>query len=218
MARFLILILACAAVRGQSVPAAEARQFPWRLLGLDRKPLASVPADAKRHWKWIVPAAGGMAWLFATDRRNMSERVHSNDAARDRSAGVSHVVCAGLGAVPLYLAWYGWHNADRNAGSAALRSIQAAADTALAVELLRVAAGRERPGADGERGRFEHGSRLEAGFPSMHSAMAWSVASVIARRYPGWLSTTAAYGAAATISAARVIAGKHFPSDVVAGG
>jgi membrane-associated phospholipid phosphatase len=213
MARFLILILVCAPLQAQSA----LRPLPWRLLGVDGKSLASAPAEAKRHWKWIVPAAGGIAWLVATDARNMSERLHPNEAARNRSASVSNVLTAGFAGLPLYLSWRGWHDGDRNARSAGLHSIQAAADSVMAIELLRLAAGRERPDVDGGRGRFEHGSRFEAGFPSMHSAVAWSVASVIARRYPGWLGTVGAYGAAATVSAARVLAAKHYPSDVVVG-
>ena len=229
----VVLALACAAAAAQSMPAPvegagggaalaapaarPLRPSPWRLLGVDQKAIAAAPAHAARQWKWLVPAAGGLAWLFVTDARNMRERVHTGEAARDRSAAVSNAATAGIAILPLYLSWRGWHNADDDARAAGLRSIRAAVDALIAAEVLRLAVGRERPAVDGGRGRFEHGNRFDAGFPSLHSAAAWSIAAVLARHYPGWLSTAAVYGAAATVSAARVVGREHFPSDVVAG-
>jgi hypothetical protein len=40
---------------------------------------------------------------------------------------------------------------------------------------------------------------------------------VVAARYPGWRMRLAAYGLATTVSASRVMARQHFPSDVVVG-
>jgi membrane-associated phospholipid phosphatase len=221
MGRVAILVLMCAAAGAQSLlpttPALQPlRQPAWRLLADDQMAIAAAPAHAVRQWKWAIPAAGVFAILFATDARNMRERVHTGDAVRERSTAVSNTAAAGIAIVPLYLTWRGWHDADDDARAAGLRSIRAATDALIAAEILRLAIGRERPPADDGRGRFEHGSRFDAGFPSLHAAAAWSIASVIAQRYPGWLGT-AVYGAAATVSAARVVGREHFPSDVVAG-
>src|SRR5262249_23317642 len=54
-------------------------------------------------------------------------------------------------------------------------------------------------------------------FTSEHSAIAWSIASVWAHEYPGWLSQLAAYGLASTVTLTRVTAKEHFPSDVIVG-
>ena len=53
--------------------------------------------------------------------------------------------------------------------------------------------------------------------PSGHSLTAWSMAHVVAARYPGWGTRLAAYGVATAVSASRVMARQHFPSDVVVG-
>jgi len=53
--------------------------------------------------------------------------------------------------------------------------------------------------------------------PSGHSLTAWSMAHVVAARYPGWRVRLVAYGLATTVSASRVMARQHFPSDVVVG-
>jgi membrane-associated phospholipid phosphatase len=54
--------------------------------------------------------------------------------------------------------------------------------------------------------------------PSDHSVLAWSFARVVAAEYPGRGTTLGVYTLAASVSAARVIARKHFPSDVFVGG
>jgi hypothetical protein len=54
--------------------------------------------------------------------------------------------------------------------------------------------------------------------PSNHSALAWSFARVVAMEYPTRGTELAVYTLAASVSAARVVARKHFPSDVFVGG
>ena len=39
----------------------------------------------------------------------------------------------------------------------------------------------------------------------------------VARRHPGWLTKSIAYGLAGAVSFSRVTSGDHFPSDVAAG-
>jgi len=54
--------------------------------------------------------------------------------------------------------------------------------------------------------------------PSDHSILAWSFAHVVATEYPGLGTKLAVYSLAASVSAARVVGRKHFPSDVFVGG
>jgi hypothetical protein len=54
--------------------------------------------------------------------------------------------------------------------------------------------------------------------PSDHSILAWSFAHVVAEEYNGWGTRLTVYSLAASVSAARVIARRHFPSDVFVGG
>jgi hypothetical protein len=53
--------------------------------------------------------------------------------------------------------------------------------------------------------------------PSDHSILAWSFARVVASEYPGWATKLTVYSLATSVSASRVIARKHFPSDVFVG-
>ena len=61
--------------------------------------------------------------------------------------------------------------------------------------------------------RSPSGKRLDSSFPSVNSALAWSVLTPIAQRYDApWL-----YGVAALTNAARVAGRNHWLSDTVAG-
>jgi membrane-associated phospholipid phosphatase len=58
---------------------------------------------------------------------------------------------------------------------------------------------------------------LNSAFSSGHAATSWALARVIAAEYPGWLTKVGVYGFATAISASRITARQHFPSDVVVG-
>src|SRR5262249_14526305 len=56
-------------------------------------------------------------------------------------------------------------------------------------------------------------------FPSGHAIQVWSIASLVAHEYKHQpIVGVVAYGLAATVSAARIAAQKHFASDVFVGG
>ncbi|HKF41644.1 MAG TPA: phosphatase PAP2 family protein [Thermoanaerobaculia bacterium] len=82
--------------------------------------------------------------------------------------------------------------------------------------ILKPGFGRWRPiEADGQN-KFEPFSKHNS-FPSGHAVTAWSVASVVAMRAPGWIIPTIAYGLATVVAFDRVNDQAHFMGDVVAG-
>jgi membrane-associated phospholipid phosphatase len=80
--------------------------------------------------------------------------------------------------------------------------------------LLKTITARQRPYEGNGNGNFFHGG---SSFPSEHSAVAWSIASIVAHEYPGPLTKFLAYGAASAITVTRVTGKQHFSSDVVIG-
>ncbi len=91
---------------------------------------------------------------------------------------------------------------------------EAAVDSTGVAYALKLITERQRPLQGDHNGRFFQGG---LSFPSEHSAIAWSVASVLAHEYPGPLTKIAAYGLASAVTLTRVTAKQHFPSDVVIG-
>src|SRR5262249_1694074 len=73
---------------------------------------------------------------------------------------------------------------------------------------------RPRPTEGNGNGSFFQGG---SSFPSEHSAIAWSMASVFAHEYPGPISKLLAYGLASAITVTRVTSKQHFASDAWVG-
>ena len=99
---------------------------------------------------------------------------------------------------------------------------EAMVDSLILNEGLKYAINRQTPNQGDETGRFwPHGTKTwpdGQSMPSNHSIIVWSFAHVVAARYPGWGTRLAVYGLATTVSASRVLARQHFPSDVLVGG
>ena len=92
---------------------------------------------------------------------------------------------------------------------------EAAVNATVVAEVLKVAFGRQRPF---EGDHFGHIGKGGDSFPSEHAIDSWAIASVVAHEYPNPIVQLGAYGLASAVSAARVTAGQHFPSDVLVGG
>ena len=86
----------------------------------------------------------------------------------------------------------------------------------LSTWILKRGIGRERPNRSNGETVFKPGSSNDS-FPSGHSTEAFSVASVIAMRSPGWVLPTIAYTAATLVAFDRMNDHVHFASDVAAG-
>ena len=99
---------------------------------------------------------------------------------------------------------------------------EAVVDALLLNEGLKLATQRDRPSQGNGNGNFwPHGTKnynFDSSMPSAHATVAWAFARVVSSQYPDklWLKVFV-YGAATTISVARVLARDHFPSDVVVG-
>ena len=187
--------------------------------------LKNLLADQKAIWtsprhlrwadgSWLFPLAAVTAGFFATDRAvppALSKNpTKLNEYVKISDYGLYSLIGVGGG---LYL-WSKISHDDHQretgllAGEAAINSY--AVDTA-----FKYAFGRQRPyQGQGLGDFFDHGTS----FPSDHSAVAWSIASVIAHEYPGPFTKFLVYGLATAVSASRVAGKQHFPSDVLVGG
>ena len=174
-------------------------------------------SPSRLHWgdaSWLLPLAGVTEGFIATDRataRTLTSNPQTLTQARDFSQYGLGALTAG-GAL-LYFQGRFLHEEHKRETGRLLG--EAMINTFAVSSTLQGSLGRERPYQDGGRGNFLQGG---TSFPSDHSALAWSAASVIAHEYPGLLTQVLAYGAATAVSAAGVRGQEHFPSDVVMGG
>jgi membrane-associated phospholipid phosphatase len=184
--------------------------------------LKHIVSDQKEFWtsparfrtkdlKWILPGAGVVAAFIASDSwwSKQVNPAHVQTSLHISDYGAYSMI--GLGGASFLFGEVTHNDHVRETG---LLSGEAAINATGVAYLFKEITQRQRPLQDSGNGDFFKGG---ASFPSEHSAIAWSIASVWAHEYPGWLSQTAAYGLASAITVTRVTAKQHFPADVVVG-
>ncbi len=152
--------------------------------------LHSLPTSDK---KWLVVFGVGTLGLIATDQDVMRHLGSTPVAHTATLSNYGLAAMIGSGA-SLYL--YGKTAHDDHSGEAGFLAGEAAVNSVIVAEALKLAFQRPRP-YEANAGSFGAGG---ASFPSEHALAAWSIASVIANEYPGPMTKLLAYGAAAGIS------------------
>lgn len=180
----------------------------------DQVSLWTSPIRARRrHLAWLVPSAVAVTGSLLSDtsvERHLSDRrslVTRAEGASD--AGLYAFIGAAGG---FYL--LGKLSKNPHATETGLLSAEAATHSFLTTTELNYVFGRQGPDKGDGGGRFRSSG---SSFPSNHAAAAWSIATVISNEYPGWATKLLAYGSASAVSALRVGARRHHPSDAIVG-
>jgi membrane-associated phospholipid phosphatase len=181
-------------------------------IATDQKQFWTSPAHFRtKDLKWILPGVGIAAAFIASDSW-WSKQVnpsHVQTSLNISDYGTYSLI--GLGGASFLV---GSITHDDHMQETGLLSAEAAINATGVTYLFKEITQRQRPLQGNGNGDFFTGG---SSFFSEHSAIAWSIASVWAHEYPGWLSQVAAYGLASTITITRVTAKQHFPSDVIVG-
>ncbi len=184
----------------------------------DQKQIWTAPFKARiEDLNWLVPVAGVTAGLINADAE-LSSRIDTAGTFARHASTISNggVALAVGGAGSLYL--LGKLRTDDHQREAGIVGVEAATDSLIVTEALKIVSLRQRPTDGAGQGLFfENGSILNSSFPSAHSMVAWSVASAISHEYPGLFTQGFTYTAATAVSLARVYGKQHFPSDVFVG-
>ncbi|HEX4770201.1 MAG TPA: phosphatase PAP2 family protein [Bryobacteraceae bacterium] len=186
--------------------------------------------DCPRHMfrtgQWIPAAAflGLTAALIGTD-----QYVSPHFSGTTNFHGFDNVLSGTnttiiIAAVPTATYLTGLITKNAYAQRTALWTGEAIADSEIAVEVLKLATRRLRPDAGAPYGNFantwlDSPTVSDGGFPSGHTVAAFSVATVMSRRYGRnhrWVPFVA-YGAATAIGFSRVTLSAHNVSDVFVG-
>ena len=185
------------------------RQLLHDQIGMWTSPARFKLSDAT----WLVPAGGFAAALFATDS-SVSRHLSNNPSTLNTYRHVSDYGTYSMvgGAAGIYLLGLTSQNAHQR--ETGLLSGESTIDGLAVVELLKYATGRQRPSQDNGDGKFFKGG---TSFPSEHAEISWAIAGMFAHEYPSPFLKFLAYGAATAISATRITAKQHFPSDVFVG-
>ncbi|MGA2814591.1 MAG: capsule assembly Wzi family protein, partial [Candidatus Acidiferrum sp.] len=185
------------------------RRFLWDQGAIWSSPARIRFADAD----WLLPFGLAMAGTLSSDT-DFSKHLSSSPSRLSRSGSFSTDALVGMGGLAGGMYLWGHLMHDDHRKETGLLAAEAAANSLAVTYTLKYALQRERPLANDYQGDFW---KSGDGFPSEHAAAAWSIASVIAHEYPGPLTEILAYGGASAISAARLTAKQHFPTDVLVG-
>ncbi|HEX9120778.1 MAG TPA: capsule assembly Wzi family protein, partial [Terriglobales bacterium] len=198
----------------QPANAAAARSSLIRDVTQDQKYFWTSPLRLRLNdVQWIAPLLAGSAITVASDTA-IEAHLPTSTSLQTRSKSYSTYGAAAFAAAAggAFLLGTATHNDHmRETG---LLSGEAALDSFGLTYAIKSITNRDRPYQGNGRGNFFSNGDS---FPSEHAAAAWSIATVIAHEYPGPLTTLFAYGGAASVSAARVLARQHFTSDALIG-
>jgi membrane-associated phospholipid phosphatase len=179
----------------------------------DQRQFWSSPRELRKPtaWKTFLPFVGLTAALIAGDRW-MAKQVPLGQVRRSQDIS-NYALFSLVGAAAGSYAIGQFSGNDRLRETGFL-SGEAALNSTLIAYAFKEATMRQRPDQGNGNGSFWRGG---SSFPSEHSAIAWSVASVVAHEYPGPLTKILAYTLASTVTLTRVTGKQHFPSDVFVG-
>jgi Capsule assembly protein Wzi/PAP2 superfamily len=163
--------------------------------------------------RWIAPAAGLTAALLASDSW-IARQVPDKPNQLLRSQHISNYAVYSLMGVDGGSFLLGHITGNDHLAETGLLGGEAGLNSTAVAYLLNYATQRPRPIDGNGHGSFFQGG---ASFPSEHSTLAWSMASVIAHEYPGPLTKFAAYGLASAVTLTRITSKQHFASDAVVG-
>jgi membrane-associated phospholipid phosphatase len=172
------------------------------------------PSKLRVHdLKWALPFAGIAGGLIATDSW-LSKQGPDAPSQLKRSKDVSDYATYSLIGLAGGSFLVGHMTGNEHLRETGLLAAEAGINSTAVTYLLKEISQRRRPYQGDHNGTFFQGG---GSFPSEHSAVAWSVASVWAHQYPGVLSQVLAYGLASAVTVGRVTSQQHFASDAVIG-
>lgn len=196
----------------------------------DQERIWTFPARLAQGQDWLATTAvlGTTAGLLALDPVEGSYFRQSSTFKGFNGIFSSNATILGAIAAPVSLYVAGRIRKDARMQRTALFAGEAVADSEVVATVLKDLTRRVRPSAIPLKGNYSDswfespGSPLNArgGFPSGHTIAAFSIATVVARRYGNhhrWVPY-AAYGMAALVGFSRLSLSAHFLSDVFVGG
>jgi len=195
----------------------------------DQSKIWLFPAKLNKKRNWIPVAAilGTNAALIALDSHDAPYFRRTSTFSGFNSTFTGNATAIATAIVPVSLFATGLISKDAKMKGTALLAGEAVADSEILAFVLKDAFNRARPASIQPTGNLSdswfdgRGSFIDSrgGMPSGHAIAAFSVATIVARRYGNhkWVPYVS-YGMAALVGFSRLTLSAHFVSDVFVGG
>jgi hypothetical protein len=200
-------------------PKADLIRTPLNIAGDTFRIITSPLYIRGGDLKWMLPIAAAAGVSGSQDTHVNRDIVSHNPSFNNTADNVSYDLLYSYvgGSVAMFGTGLVSHNDHlRETG---LLSGEAQVDAEIFDTLVKLGSFRERPSpADNYAGDFYQTSAgADSSFISGHAILTWSAAAVIAAEYPSPWKQAAVYTGAAATSITRVLAERHFPTDVLLG-
>jgi membrane-associated phospholipid phosphatase len=184
-----------------------------KTIGQDEWHILKAPFQKKALiWDAVVVGATGV--LIANDE-SVAQQVPIS--WHQTGTNISNACTYGTAAAAGGIYLTGLFTHDEHAQRTGVLAAEASIDSFLLYGSMKLIFARQRPYTSPGEGKFFAGNFSSGSFPSGHSALAWTLASVVAHEYPKLPVQILMYGLATMVATARVTAGQHFPADVFVG-
>ena len=199
-------------------PEVEFKHLPLNVLGDTYRIFTSPIYLRGGDLKWMVPMAAAAGVSLSQDSHVNRDIVSHDPGFNNTADNVSYDLMYSYLAGSATMFGSGLLRHNDHLREAGLLSGEAQADAQIFDSIIKLGSFRERPNVDNYAGRFyQLSAGTDSSFISGHAIDAWSAAAVIAAEYPSpWIQIGAYSGATAT-ALTRVLAEKHFPTDVLLG-
>ena len=192
---------------------------PLNIVG-DTYRLFTSPIYIRRDdLRWMLPMAAATGIALSQDSHVARDIVSHDPGFNNTADNVSYDLMYSYIAGPVVMYGAGLVKHNDHLRESGLLGGEAMIDAEIFDTIIKVSTFRERPtAATNYDGKFyQTGAGIDSSFISGHSILAWSSAAVLAAEYPSPWHQALLYTGAGATAVTRVLAEKHFPTDVLLG-
>jgi len=199
-------------------PPVTLLQTPLNIVGDSYRMFTSPVYIRGGDLKWMLPMAAATGVALSQDTHVAKDIVSHDPDFNNANNTVSNVLLYSYVANSVTMYGVGLIGDNDHLRETGLLSGQAQIDAEIFDVVIKLATFRERPTPPDYAGRFyQTGAGIDSSFISGHSMLTWSAAAVIAAEYPSPWKQVGIYTGATATALTRVLAEKHFPTDVLLG-
>jgi hypothetical protein len=199
-------------------PQATLKQVPLNIVGDTYRSFTSPIYIRRGDLKWMLPVAAATGIALSQDTRVAKDIVSHNPGFNNANDNASYDLLYSYiaGSATMYGAGLFGHNDHlRETG---LLSGESQVDAEIFDTIVKLGSFRQRPTPPDYSGKFfQTSAGVDSSFISGHSILTWSAAAAIAAEYPSPWAQIGVYTGATATSLTRVLAERHFPTDVLLG-
>jgi PAP2 superfamily len=199
-------------------PPVELKQVPLNIIGDTYRLFTSPVYIRSGDLKWMLPIAAATGIALSQDTHVAKDIVSHDPGFNNANDNVSYDLLYSYIAGSVTMFGVGALSDDDHLRETGLLSGESQVDAEIFDTIIKLATFRERPTPPDYSGKFYQTSAgADSSFISGHAILTWSAAAAIAAEYPSPWKQVGIYTGATATALTRVLAERHFPTDVLLG-